>query len=519
MSTAVVLLAVLAVASLAGTFLEQGLPREEYLLRYGDFWVRVFEVLGLFNVYAAPWFLVLGGLLAVSVACCLASNGRLIAGMIRRPARPPLAGVLGGWPLTRRYPQSALPQVEAALAGAGFGAVWSEGESRFYRKGVANRWGYFFTHIGVLVLCAAGLVSGFGGWRGITNLADGESYAATWLRVDGEMVNKSLPFTLRNDGFGIDFYDTGMPKAFYTDLTVLENGTPVRQERIEVNKPLFHKGYAVYQASFGDAGSEIVFRLRRLREDAALSAAVTAHVRDTVRNDLTGYQIELVDFRPHTVESVFTTQGQRTPTFMDVGPSVDYILRVPDKAPLQLRAYMTYPNIVGLGDGEGRYTPALLGLNPAENTPGWPMLADLRRLYAEGRTDTLEMMKTVAAAHLTGLPEEQRFGLAAGVLQTAQVLEQTDLPAVLVLDSFDQRLYTGLQVAYDPGADLFWVGSLMLVLGATLMTLTGYGRVWILPEPKGGTLLVAAQSRRAAVLTALEEALPPEQRKKQTDAA
>ncbi|MBI1362838.1 MAG: hypothetical protein GC134_02545 [Proteobacteria bacterium] len=518
MSTAVILLAMLAVASLAGTFLEQGLPHAEYVNRYGDFWVAVFDLPGLFNVYAEPWFLGVGAVMAISVACCLFQNGPTVWRMLHKPASAPLAGVLKSWPVYRTCPQGAEADIVAALQGAGYRKSHVTGGWQLYRKGAVNRWGYFFTHVGVLVLCAAGLISGLGGWRGTTNLAEGEAYDATWLRQNGQMVNHKLPFALRNDGFGMDFYNTGMPSAFYTDLTLLEQGRAVKQARVAVNAPLFYKGYAVYQASFGDGGSELFFRVRTLRGSGGITEPLSARVRESIKNDATGTQIELVDFRANTVESVVENPDQRTPTFMDVGPSVDYILRVPDRAPMQLRAYANYPNMVGLGDGEGRYTPALLGLDPSADD-GWTMLADLRQMYAEqtkdGKpADVLTLLKGVAEQHLSSKTEGERFALAARVLQTAQVLEQTELPAALVLDSYDQRLYTGLQIAYDPGADVFWIGGVLLVLGATLMTLCGFGRVWV--GQQGGRLVVAGHSSRAVVVAALEAALPQTEK---TDAA
>jgi cytochrome c biogenesis protein len=510
MSTAVMLLGVLAIASLAGTFLEQGLPVTAYADRFGSFWYTVFDMLGLFNVYAAPWFLAVGLVLAFSVACCLWRNGPAILAMAHPPKKVPLQSILKCWPLYRTYPLAQAEMVTDALQKAGYTLRGTHGDWLYYRIGAANRWGYFFTHIGVLVLCVAGLVSGLAGWRGTTNLTDGESYAATWLRQEGQMVSKPLPFTIRNDGFGMDFYNTGMPSNFYSDLTLLENGLIVKQGQIAVNHPMFYKGYAIYQASFGDAGSEITFRLRRLRDTADLSPPVRARVRENVRNDTTGEQVDIVDFRANTVESVFQDDTQTTPTFTDVGPSVDYILRVPDKSPLQLRSYMLHPHLVGLGDGQGNYTPMPLGLNPKE-PEGWAMLAQLRKLYAEKTAkgddvDALNLMKMAASGHLQQETAGERFAVAARVLQAAQVLAQTDLPAVLILDSFNQRLYTGLQVAHDPGADIFWVGGLLLVLGATLMSLFGFGRVWVGRE--GAHLIISGQSARIGVLMALGAALP-----------
>lgn len=53
---------------------------------------------------------------------------------------------------------------------------------------------------------------------------------------------------------------------------------------------------------------------------------------------------------------------------------------------------------------------------------------------------------------------------------------------ILVLANYVPAFYTGLQIAYDPGADLFWIGCTILVLG--LMTLFYLHRreLWLLLE-------------------------------------
>lgn len=58
--------------------------------------------------------------------------------------------------------------------------------------------------------------------------------------------------------FRIDFYSTGMPKLFASDVVVFDPETKERFEAtIEVNKPLIYKGVTVYQSSFDDGGTKV----------------------------------------------------------------------------------------------------------------------------------------------------------------------------------------------------------------------------------------------------------------------
>ena len=60
-----------------------------------------------------------------------------------------------------------------------------------------------------------------------------------------------LPFYIKCNKFTIDFYPSGMPKAYISDLSVIENGKEVYRKEIKVNDPLKYKGVYFYQASYG----------------------------------------------------------------------------------------------------------------------------------------------------------------------------------------------------------------------------------------------------------------------------
>ena len=59
-----------------------------------------------------------------------------------------------------------------------------------------------------------------------------------------------LGFDVRCDRFDIELYDSGMPKAYRSHLTVLEEGKIVLEKKIVVNGPLTYKGITFYQSSY-----------------------------------------------------------------------------------------------------------------------------------------------------------------------------------------------------------------------------------------------------------------------------
>ena len=57
MRFAITMFSFVAIASIIGTILKQNEPYESYLIKLGQFWFEIFEILGLYNVYQAFWFL------------------------------------------------------------------------------------------------------------------------------------------------------------------------------------------------------------------------------------------------------------------------------------------------------------------------------------------------------------------------------------------------------------------------------------------------------------------------------
>lgn len=402
MRFAVSLLTVLAIASIIGTVLKQNEPYNNYLNQFGQFWFPLFERLGLYSVYHASWFLLILVFLVVSTSLCII---RQAPGMVREmksyraQAREASLRLFAHHHSTQTK-QSIVTAAESSskylsLKGYRFKtAEQNDGGLLLAAKaGSWNRMGYLLAHGAIVMICIGGLLDGdmplqMQMWLGnkqLTQLdkpfseigpesrlgADHHSYRGNLFLPEGKRGNiavlnvkdgvllQELPFTVTLNKFVIDYYSTGMPKRFASDIVLTDHATGQEVKQvIEVNKPLIHKGIALYQASFEDGGSRLQFRAHPLQGGAVPStlqvevgSAVEWGKGDQMR------RLEVTAFRPINVENMATptaseqntlamlnrslgsAAGKTDKQLQNVGPSFSYKVR--DSAG-QAREYNNY---------------------------------------------------------------------------------------------------------------------------------------------------------------------------------
>ncbi len=98
-------------------------------------------------------------------------------------------------------------------------------------------------------------------FRGNVNISEGQSADVVFLNADIGILVQDLPFEVKLKKFHIDFYNTGMPRDFASDIEVTDKSIGEKLERtIRVNHPLTLHGITIYQASFADGGSDLTFK-------------------------------------------------------------------------------------------------------------------------------------------------------------------------------------------------------------------------------------------------------------------
>ena len=236
MRTALILLLVVAVASVFGSLVPQA-PIAPGAV--ADLFVdhpllaRLYRSVGLFDVYGSWWFTLTYVLLLISLASCLIPRTRLLARGLRQRPQPvrELEGlrhfaeavVPGG-------PESALERSRRVLRRRRFRVV-PVAPGLAAEKGGAREWGSLVFHWSLFVLLV-GVVVGKGfGFTGRATVIEGQ----TWT-----------------EDFDAAYRPTGLPKDFVSRVRVTgSDGEPAGEHEIRVNDPLSVEGVKIYQQGYG----------------------------------------------------------------------------------------------------------------------------------------------------------------------------------------------------------------------------------------------------------------------------
>ena len=387
MNFAITLLVAIAFASVIGTVLQQNQPYNDYIIKFGPFWHEVFQSLGLYNVYGAMWFLVLLVFLVLSTSVCIYRNTPTMLRDMRqfrlnvKEKSLRLMSSTRSWS-TDKTSEELEKNVQYYLKLKGFRTrIKDHGDHRVIAgmKGSWNRSGYIFTHVGIVVLCIGSFLDGTFGltikewtgriipetrdiradqvpatarlspqdsvsFRGSISLQEGTSSNMVFLNIrDGYLVQE-LPFAIELKDFRVEHYSSGMPKSFESDLVIHDDQLeePLEQT-ISVNHPLVYRGYALYQASFGDGGSNLSLRAWPFNSNKIQPFDINVAVKEKrdLNTEAGKYRLEVDDFKmfnifPNTKEEKSVT-GKR---FKNFGPSFTFKVRDASGAANEYHNYM-----------------------------------------------------------------------------------------------------------------------------------------------------------------------------------
>lgn len=383
MEFAITMLITLAIASVIGTVLQQNQPYPDYVIKFGPYWFEVFETLGLYDVYSALWFLVILTLLVVSTSVCVIRHTpSMFRDMFNLRTNVQLKSLRSmhhraQWQTTADMGDTT-KILSDQLSRQGFRTritVKDEAQLVSAMRGGMNRLGYILTHVAIIVICVGGLLDsnlplklaewqgrlevetrnlplsqvpkesrlsvGPQAFRGSVSIPEGRAASVAYLPMrDGYLV-QNLPFTIEVKEFRIEHYSTGQPKSFESDLVIYDSdlAQPLEQT-IAVNHPLIYKGYAIYQASFGDGGSELSIDAWPLfagqPEPTELETKVF-ETRDMLWGEQT-MQLEVTGFRPFNINPDPTEDDPRN--VRNYGPNIQFKLRRDTGEAMEYENYM-----------------------------------------------------------------------------------------------------------------------------------------------------------------------------------
>ncbi len=435
MRFAIALLTVICIASVIGTVLKQHEPLPNYVNQFGPFWAEVFNALNLYSVYSAWWFLLILAFLVTSTSLCIARNTPKILADLKvykegmrehslQAFHHKAQGEVEG------TPEAAAQRLGQLLVSGGWKVKLQQREQGWMlaaKAGAANKLGYIAAHSAIVLVCLGGLLDGdlivraqtwFGGksvyngggliadvpeqhrlsernptFRGNLLVAENTVSSTAILNQSDGILLQELPFAIELKKFIVEYYETGMPKLFASDIVIHDRATGEQQSaRVEVNRPASFKGIEIYQSSFDDGGSSVKLQAWPMQsatrpfevEGTVGSSTELSNGSEKLRLEFTGLRVINVenmadaaranaasaaseavasDLR-QTIEGRLGA-GHKTSTkktLRNIGPSVSYKLR---DAAGQAREFNNYMLPVDMGDGQPLF---LLGMreSPAE---------------------------------------------------------------------------------------------------------------------------------------------------------
>ncbi|MFM0498270.1 cytochrome c biogenesis protein ResB [Paraburkholderia caledonica] len=352
MRFAIALLVILAIASIIGTVLTQEEPYSNYVNQFGPFWADILRGLGLYDVYRAWWFMLIMIFLVMSVSLCVIHNAPKMIADARSWKDRVREGSLRAFKHKSEFHATAISCVDTVqilmLLGrrSGYRLLTREigpGEILIAgKRGALTKLGYISAHVAIVVICLGGLLDSnlpielqmwlFGKtateldtdvdaipadhrlspsnptFRAFALVPEGQQTSSAVLsRQDGSLI-QDLPFSIQLNRFVVDYYSTGMPKLFASDIAVTDRKTGRRvQARVEVNKPFTFDGISIYQSSFQDGGSKVAMTVWPMAGMTAVTVPLQGVIGGVNKiSPLTagvkGETVEFTDFRSINVE-------------------------------------------------------------------------------------------------------------------------------------------------------------------------------------------------------------------------
>jgi cytochrome c biogenesis protein len=452
MRTALVLLLLLALAAVAGSLVPQvGVAEARIAAMFRDhpLRARVYEQLGLFDVYGSWWFTLLYVLLLTSLCACLLPRTRALLRNLRTMPSP--AREMEG---LRHYaelpvpidPDRAIARARRVLRRRLFRVNAPNGRPVLAAdKGLAREAGSLLFHWSFFLLLV-GIVWGKGtGFTGTAVVVEGQRWVEAHASYDGT-VREGRFFgedhtgvQLEVEEFRATYRATGQPEDFVTIGRLYgPDGSFLRDVEIRVNEPAAVSGVRFYQFGYGWAPVVEVER----------------------------------DGEPIASGPIVCTQRAPPPGVSPLQVPWDCVLKLPSLRPQLGLELVLWP--------DSRALYALF-----ETGTAMPMFS----AFAPVMTYTLyegdlraDRLQRATALDTSAMRETGSGAIGAG--------ETVELGDGVRMRFADLRRYTVLQVSRDRGLWIVLLAAILLMVGLLPALYTSRRRLWVSAEPDGaGTVL------------------------------
>ena len=445
MRTALILLFLVALGAVPGSFLPQRGQAPEKVVAYLDEhrtlgpWL---DRLSMFDVFAAPWFAAIYILLFVSLAGCVLP--RAVKHYQSMRARPPAAPRnLGRLPQTATWetdasPDDVLAEAREVLRGRRFRVDVSDGAASA-EKGYLGESGNLLFHLALLALLFALGLGNLFGYRGAVLLAEGKTFANSLGLYDQFEPGRAFrggelaPFTIRLDDFNATYETEGAKRGQATDFAakIHYRESPDGKEKpydLQINHPLKVGGAKVYLLGHGYAP---VFTVRDAKGDVAF--------RDSV---------PFLEMEPRNL----TSEG---------------VIKAPDAEPDQLAFYaILWPTATASEDGK-----QIVSAFPAPIRPVVTITAFKGDIGLDAGTPQSVYKLEGIGKTLQPIKGGQKL------LEPGETFKLPGDAGSITFDGLKE--WTSLSVNRDPGRIPALIAAILAVLGVATSFMVRRRRVWV----------------------------------------
>lgn len=351
---AIIIFALIALTSIVGTVIEQGVEPEKNLKILSDLFgsgmaptlYSAFEALGFMDMYHSWWFVLFLLLFAANLFICSIDRFPSIWRVVNEPLKPLTDDQFKVFPIKKEISfkgkvEPVTEQLRGRLKSMGFGAV-NEVEGQLYCQTTPySRLGVYITHLSILVILGGAMIGIFFGFKAFINIGEGETAymafkkagitqnemkeregiwniysktrgdmaaTAAQLGVDAEHLKARMSklglvpfgFGVTCDDFNLEFYGkSDMPKAYQSMLSVTEGGQKTMSKKIVVNDPLKYNGIYFYQSNYGmNLRSDHIKYLLRAASESGQATDMRVSLDDRFTVPGTSMNVVVSDFSP-----------------------------------------------------------------------------------------------------------------------------------------------------------------------------------------------------------------------------